>query len=590
MEWPTGLFRWSSYDRRKADAADSAAPATDAGRPIAVATEPDVRRNGKHAHAKVVTIKGPESLETRESAAAVDTTEMPPDTGHAVHDLLKGLEVNFGIEAAQVEREALETARSWAEKGLPRHDLEANGQLEVEGMLAHRASHVLSDWAHRVRERLEGAIHSETEQLGAQLITLEQRLLRYRYRLDELRSGRDAVARAQSRDELHAAETAKAPKRRVAYAARLGAIPFWVFCIILVLADFVANVPVFNELLPSSPAASQALQNIETNAAANPTTYGWTTFWAKLGMHLDASILAFSVVLFLVVLGHFFGASLRTIVALHRARPVVDDELLLKHRHQPTVVAWLSFAGILTIVTVLFLARAGIESASRNRVQRIEASVAAKQQQLAQAQQRNDATLVQQLEVERQTLEGLVPVLRARHEYAVSIAAINWPIAALNLVLALCAALLAYQHQSENLELDATPAQAPSAREKYGALRTAAEDERGEICVLSSHMATRIKRLTHFSETRPLLRADGKADRLRRVVPMFRAENARARGLDTRSILAFRSPIPDLAPAIDDSACPLPDVFQESLKRYADLQSEFLTLERDRVVATETSL
>ncbi len=375
----------------------------------------------------------------------------------------------------------------------------------------------------------------------------------------------------------------------MAYAARLGAIPFWVFCTILVLADFVANVPVFNELLPSSPAAAQALQNIETNAAANPGTYGWTTFWAKLGMHLDASILAFSVVLFLVVLGHFFGASLRTIVALHRARPVVDDELLLKHRHQPTVVAWLSFAGILTIVTVLFLARAGIESASRERLTRMEASVTAKQQQLAEAQQRNDATQVQQFEVERQTLEGLVPVLRARHEYAVSIAAINWPIAALNLVLALCAALLAYQHQSENLELDAShSAQAPSARERYGVLRTAAEDERGEICVLSTHMATRIKRLTHLSETRPLLRADGKADRLRRVVPMFRAENARARGLDTRSILAFHTPVPDVLPAVDDSACPLPDVYAASLTRYADLQAEFLKLEREREAATET--
>jgi hypothetical protein len=375
----------------------------------------------------------------------------------------------------------------------------------------------------------------------------------------------------------------------VAYAAQLGTIPFWIFCTILVLADFVANVPVFNELLPSSPVGAQALQNIETNAAANPETYGWTTFWARLGMQLDASILAFSVVLFLVVLGHFFGAALRTIVALHRARPVVDDELLLKHRHQPAVVAWLSLAGILTIVTVLFLARAGIESASRERLARVEASVTAKRQQLAEAQQRNDPTIVQQLEVERQTLEGLMPVLRARHEYAVAIASINWPIAALNLVLALCAALLAYQHKSESLELDpAHSAQAPGARERYRLVRSEVESERGAICGVVSVIDTRIKRIRHLGESRPLLRADGKAERLRSIIPMFRAENARARGLDTRSILAFQAPVPDIIPVVDESAFQLPDVFDASLNRYGELQAEFLRLERERVAATET--
>jgi hypothetical protein len=213
-------------------------------------------------------------------------------------------------------------------------------------------------------------------------------------------------------------------------------------------------------------------------------------------MQLDASILAFSVVLFLVVLGHFFGASLRTIVALHRARPAVDDELLLKHRHQPAVVAWLSLAGILTIVTVLFLARAGIETASRERLQRAEAAVVVKRQQVADAQGRNDPALVQQLEVERQTLEGLVPVARARHEYSVAIASINWPIAALNLVLALCAALLAYQHQSENLELDPThSAQSPGARERYRRLRWEVDAERGapgrSDCAASSPCSAR---------------------------------------------------------------------------------------------------
>ncbi|MGH7677641.1 MAG: hypothetical protein ACRENU_04175 [Gemmatimonadaceae bacterium] len=589
MNWPTGLFRLSSYDRRKAEAMEShstngtappAGPRADVQRAIAIATEP-IADNGQRPSYNRHATAAP-TTETAESAPSADT-------GHVVHDLLEGLEVSFGIEAAQVEREALETARSWAEKGLPRHDLALNGRLDVEDMLAHRTSHVFSDWARRVRDRVEGAIQSESEQVGARLLSLEQRLLRYKYLLDGLRGSRAEVAQAQFEDDKRADEASRAPKRRVAYAARLGSIPFWLFCAILVLADFVANVPVFNELLPSSPVAMQALQNIETNATANPETYGFTTFFARLGMHLDASILAFSVVLFLVVLGHFFGSALRTIVALHRARPIVDDELLHKHRHQPTVVAWFSLAGILTIVTVLFLARAGIEPATRARLAGGEAAVVAKRQQVAEAQQRNDLALVQQLDVERQTLEGQVPVLRARHEYAVSIASINWPIAALNLVLALCAALLAYQHQSETLELDpAHTVRAPAARERYRALRTSVEDERASVCALASDIDTRLRRTRHLAESRPLLRADGKAARLRGVIPLFRAENARTRGMDTRSILAFQAAVPDVIPGVDESAFQLPDVFEDSLKRYGDLQSRFLELEGEREAATET--
>jgi hypothetical protein len=196
---------------------------------------------------------------------------------------------------------------------------------------------------------------------------------------------------------------------------------------------------------------------------------------------------------------------------------------------------------------------------------------------------------VQQLEVERQTLEGLVPVARARHEYSVAIASINWPIAALNLVLALCAALLAYQHQSENLELDPThSAQGPGARERYRRLRWEVDAERGAICAGVSVIDTRIRRIKHLAESRPLSRADARAERLRGVIPMFRAENARARGLDTRSILAFQSPVPDVIPVVDDSAFALPDVYEQSLTRYVELQRQFLELEREREAAAET--
>src|SRR5919205_350138 len=119
MAWPNGLLGWSLYDRRKSDRSLEL-PATSAnGSRAAHVPEQDIAQG-----------------------AAAEALVPPPDGGYLAPDLLKGLEVSFGIEASQLEREAVESARAWAEKGLPRHDLEPSGTLEVEEVLARRTSRV----------------------------------------------------------------------------------------------------------------------------------------------------------------------------------------------------------------------------------------------------------------------------------------------------------------------------------------------------------------------------------------------------------------------------------------------------------------
>ncbi len=518
--------------------------------------------------------------------AAQDGRALSHDSGFVVHDLVKGLEVSFGIEASQVEREAVAAARLHAEKGLPHHDRE--GKTEIEEFLARRSSGVLADWGRRARTRVEGSIQIDSEEIGKELVSLEQGLLHYRYLLDELRACRNGLLQAASADESAASEAAKAPKRRLAYTALLGGLAFWLFCSILVLADFVANVPVFNELLPSSPIAAQALENMERNAAANPTTYGLKVFFERFVMHPDASILAFSVILFLVVLAHFLGRSLRTITALHRTEAYVDEELIVRHRHQPKLVACGSVLGIAMIVGVLFFARGGIESTSQSRLTSATIALSQLKDSLNVAKQRNDPTGVQQLDIKRQNREATIPLLQARHEYAVSIAALNRPILFLNMSLALCAALLGYLHHSESLEVEpARSSLARPARERYNASRAAVEEERGRIGNLEADIDAHIRRVHHLAEARPLLNADGKAERLRSVIPLFRAENASARGMDTRSIRAF-----DTAPSIVangelDAPFRIPKLFTESAERTERLRSEFRQLERDREAASE---
>jgi hypothetical protein len=597
MVW-TSVFRGRSiYDRRESDQLlnRGAASGNGSGVHTASADSPAVIPISSELHAlsdfDPSTVRSDTAVQSSTPSVAESSSTAPvssPDTGYLVHDLLKGLEVSFGIEASQLERKAIENARAEAEKGLPRHDLEPNEGLEVEKVLAHGASHVFADWMRRVRQRIEGAIQVESERVGKQLIALDQQLLRYRYSLEELVMSRAALERADSDDEREAAESAKAPKRRLAYASRLDSVAFWIFCAILVLADFVANVPVFNELLPSSPIATQALQNFETNAAAVPQSYGWTTFWARLTMHLDASILAFSIVLFLVILGHFFGSSLRTIVALHRTESHIDDELLLRHKRQPRLVAWGSLTGIVIIVAVLFMARDRIAATSGDRLQAAQTALTNASRQLADAQTQRDLRRIEQLDLERQKLEASVPVLQARHDYALTIASINLPIGALNLVLALCAALLAYLHQSESLEVDGQRLpRSVAARQTFTSCREDVEQGRGRICELASDIDTRIKRIHHLIDSRPLLEPEAKLERLRGIIPIFRTENSRSRGLDARSIRAFLIPPEDMVPDTHvQSPFRVPDLFVESQERYGVLQDEFRSLERDRIAST----
>lgn len=533
-----------------------------------------------------------------ELTGATDPSAIPSErrgvsqpTGHIVHDLLKGLDVSFGIEASQLEREAITSAREFADKGLPRHDLEPAGHLEIEQALARRASQVFADWVRRVRGRMEGAIQAETERLGTHLVRLEQQVLRYRLLLDELRSTRRELAVAEAQDAQLEAEAAKLPKRRVSYGSHMGVVAYWLLMPCLVAADFVANVPVFNELLPASATADKALQNLEINASATPLFYGVKSFFGRLLIHPESTILAFSVILLLVYLGHQAGASIRTIVALHGSESKVSDELLLHHQRRPRLPAWASVVGVLALVGFLLAARHMIEPAARGRLAAAQGQLAGVSSQLAAAQTAGNAERVQELDIQRQQLEVDVNSLRARHDYTQIVSGANVPIAILNLVLALCAGIAAYQHQSEVLEIE--PLRTPTAaaiRARYVAARTAVEELRGAICTLTAQFDQGSSRIQHLLDARPLQDADGKTARLKRVIPSFRAENARARGLDTRDVKAFAREAPEVIPQLDiDTPLHVPETLPRALERYSDISAQFETLERDREAATEVA-
>ena len=53
-----------------------------------------------------------------------------------------------------------------------------------------------------------------------------------------------------------------------------------------------------------------------------------------------------------------------------------------------------------------------------------------------------------------------------------------------------------------------------------------------------------VGRVEHLIRSSPLDQWPAKARRLSAVIPMFRADNARLRGMDSASILSFRQPPP----------------------------------------------
>jgi hypothetical protein len=120
--------------------------------------------------------------------------------------------------------------------------------------------------------------------------------------------------------------------------------------------------------------------------------------------------------------------------------------------------------------------------------------------------------------------------------------------------------------------------------------RSDVESQRGVICELTSEIEAGVSRVQHLVESEPLSEADGKVHRLTRVIPLFRSENARARGMDPRSIKAFTAATPEIIPPADlRTPFHAPDSLPAFVGKYEELRASFASLEREREAATEVA-
>src|SRR4051794_32523630 len=118
--------------------------------------------------------------------AAVIDYEPHAEQRSVVHETLKGLDVWFGYQVSGLEKEALRHATTWAEKGLPRHDLDVNEPIEVEKDLANRAAQIYWQWVREVRRRMNGAVSRQVTAMGTALSAAHRALEHYRQAQQQL--------------------------------------------------------------------------------------------------------------------------------------------------------------------------------------------------------------------------------------------------------------------------------------------------------------------------------------------------------------------------------------------------------------------
>ena len=462
--------------------------------------------------------------------------EGPPGAG-GLRRVTGALDRWFAIEVHQLEKEAREAAGQWAQAGLPRSDAAPEGELPPEQALRRRASEIFTQWVQKVTTRVQDAVEANVQRTRQALNDLA-------FSLEEIRRARaESAAIAQRVDALEAANEG----RQSSFGFR-SYWQWWWFApaiLLLVAVDWVANVPVFQELLPQDADLSTAWQVLAAEAELHGAFAGLYRTGYRIALSPEVAVLALGVIVFLVVLAHVFGESVRRIVAVNERDVPEAGRSVRQYRRQFWIPAAVGLLGGVAVVTFLFLARQEIATFAEDRLANVTERIELLDREIAAASAAGDINEVARLSALRPELEDELRTREERVDYADRIRATNGPIAILNAVLFLTAALLGYLKVRD--EVTAPDPQDPRLVEllaRQRELRARIEHHRERIRDADREARDGIAWAEFLSQSRPFEDWDGRRNRLARVTPVFRAENARVRGVDPQHIVAFRTEPP----------------------------------------------
>lgn len=100
---------------------------------------------------------------------------------------------------------------------------------------------------------------------------------------------------------------------------------------------------------------------------------------------------------------------------------------------------------------------------------------------------------------------------------------------------------------------------------------------RSKVRELDSSIRTNLGRARYLANSSPFRDCEAKANRLEGIIPLFRAENARLRGLDTHNVVAFQQKRPlDLVPMGEGETFKVPEELAELEREYSEVRCQVL--------------
>lgn len=501
---------------------------------------------------------------TATDSAAEDVESRPED---GVHGITRSTDHWFERRAHALEQRAALEAAQWAQAGLPMQDVRRTEPLDVEVVLASHARQVYREWAERVRTKMQDAIARGSRAFGEQVAELRTRVGRLDAIAQDLGAREAKIERI--RDES-ARDTAP-----IQYHRLVPGVLFWPMALLLVLVEFAANFPVFRLLLPMDSVLAGAARVAAGNIRETSWLAGLELLGRSLLMNVEASLVALVVVIALVVLGKQAGASARPLVALSAREQPLGATTIRQHRRQHSALLGICVAGLVATIGFLYSARGGIAATAQSRVTQDSVARAELNAKLRVADSTGNRAAIGTLTQESIRLSKIEERHKDDAAYARTVQGNNDAILFLNLGLIAVAAALGFAYAKDNLsDRRGEHPDLPVLREKCAELRREQLAVIGEARAALSRAAGAEGAVRHLASASPLASWESKARRLAAVVAVFRAENARVRGMDPTNIRAF-----DVAVDLG-----LPDLRGESGFALPDEMASFAA-ERDELAA-----
>ena len=268
-------------------------------------------------------------------------------------------------------------------------------------------------------------------------------------------------------------------------------------------------------------------------------------------LHFEAFLVALIAVVILVLLGKTTGSSLRSIVAFRESESPMAATTIKAHRRQHVTVFVAGILGIASVLSFMYFSRAQIAETAQSRVRSDSVSLrqALSDQQAAGNDLAKAPAAVQRVKDATRTLQQHLDDAA----YAQTVQRINNAIVWLNIGLVLAAMTLGFVYKKE--DLTDRQGEHPSLKPLRKRLQSLEREALGHASAARnaiSNAASETGRINHLLESHPLREWQGKQDRLQSVILQFRGENARLRGLDPASVIAFAQPSRIVFPEVNE--------------------------------------